>query len=98
MKTSMTNKLKMIPLAFMGAIAIVSCDSDDDAVSIPPIINEEEVITTIEIQLTNDADPTNTVLLRTTDADGDGPNPPVDSQTGDLFDGYYLFRNGKVLQ
>lgn len=63
------------------ALLAISCD-DDDA---PQIINEEEVITTVEVTLTNSADPNNVVVLRSLDNDGDGPNQPVNTITGTLM-------------
>ncbi len=82
MKTSMTSKLKWLPVAMIGALAFYSCDSDDDAV-IPPPVNEEEVITTVEIRL--DDNNGNVVNLRSIDDDGDGPNAPINTQDVDLL-------------
>ena len=64
---------------FVGIIAI-SC-SDDDG-NEPIIINEEEVITTVRVQLTEG---TNMVTLESLDDDGDdGPNAPVFTISGPL--------------
>ncbi len=75
MKTSkMMNSMKTIKMmAFLAvfALAFTSCDDDDDA---PAPINEEEVITTMNVML---SDGTTTKMLTVTDDDGDGPNAPV---------------------
>lgn len=59
-----------VALLSLGLITL-SCDSDDDN---PDAVNEEEVITTMTITLTEGM---NTVTLQTRDLDGDGPTDPV---------------------
>lgn len=59
-----------VALLSLGLVTL-SCDSDDDN---PPAVNEEEVITTLTVTLTEG---TNTVTLQTRDLDGDGPDAPV---------------------
>lgn len=74
MKTKTMNSMKTIKLiAFLAvfAFAFTSCDDDDDT---PAPINEEEVITTMNVMLN---DGTTTKMLSVTDDDGDGPNQPV---------------------
>ncbi|MGB3592278.1 MAG: type 1 periplasmic binding fold superfamily protein [Nonlabens sp.] len=77
----MKNSMKYLGLALAGTLAI-SCGDDDDV--LPMIINEEEVITTVEIEMINVRDNNNVVMLRSNDPDGEGPLPPVQTQTGDL--------------
>ena len=80
MKTIKSMKTFMIALA-AGIIAI-SCSSDDDNTP-PEVINEEEVIPTLRVQLTNTA---GNVTLQSVDSDGeDGPNPPVITIVGDIM-------------
>ncbi|TCK69198.1 hypothetical protein DFQ05_0718 [Winogradskyella wandonensis] len=55
----------------------VSCSDDD-----PVIVNEEEVITTMTVELV--ATGQTTVTLRTRDLDGDGPDAPIVSVSGPL--------------
>jgi hypothetical protein len=72
--------MKKIQILAIALLAI-SCN-DEDA---PQLINEEEVITTVEVSLTNLADPTNLVVLKSVDNDGDGPNEPVFTVTGTIL-------------
>jgi len=71
---------KYIALALIALINFTSCSSDDD--SVPEVINEEEVITTVNITLVPETG--DTVILSSQDLDGDGPNPPVVSVSGSL--------------
>lgn len=64
-------------------LALVACESDD----VPQIINEEELITTVEVTLTNSMNPADIVILRSVDADGDGPLPAVAMASGSLTAG-----------
>ncbi|WP_339848970.1 type 1 periplasmic binding fold superfamily protein [uncultured Dokdonia sp.] len=75
----MKNFIKYTFLAFT-AITITSCISDDDG-AIPEIVNEEEIITTVSLTLMSD---TSSVLLTSQDLDGDGPNAPTITVSGDL--------------
>lgn len=59
--------------------SLFSCDNDD----VNPI-NEEEVITTIKLTFTPQGGG-ETVMLTSKDLDGDGPNTPVNTQTGTLL-------------
>jgi hypothetical protein len=63
--------LKTIALVFSTVAIFTSC-SDDDNNSTP--VNEEEVITTVKVTLTNG---TNIITLTSKDLDLDGPNAPV---------------------
>ena len=65
------NTIKLFTLLAVFAFAFTSCSDDDDA---PEPVNEEEVITTMNITLVDGA---TTKLLTVTDDDGDGPNEPV---------------------
>lgn len=68
----------------LGAITLIACDSDDDS-TMPEVINEEEVITTVQLTLRPTL-ATDDVILRSVDTDGDGPNAPVITVTGPLFE------------
>ncbi|AWH75724.1 type 1 periplasmic binding fold superfamily protein [Dokdonia sp. Dokd-P16] len=67
-------------LIALTAISLAACSSDDDA-DIPEIINEEEVITTVTLTLQSGSE---TIVLRSQDLDGDGPNAPTVTVSGDL--------------
>ena len=72
---------KVFFYAFSALLFVTtSCDKDDD--NTPEPVNEEEVITTLTVELT----PTTgtAVELKSFDADGDGPNVPVLSVSGAL--------------
>ena len=76
------NKYKF---SLLTAIAIVSflftgCSSDDDA---PIPVNEEEVITTLTVTLTPSGGGT-AITLQSRDLDGDGPDAPVVTVSGNL--------------
>ena len=72
--------LKNISILSLIALFFVSC-SDDDTNPLP--VNEEEVITTLSATLVpeNGGD---TITLKTQDLDGDGPNAPVITVSGNL--------------
>lgn len=72
--------LNRIAILSMLVIAFLACDSDDDT---PKIVNEEEVITTMTLSLTPVGGGT-TIELKTKDADGNGPNPPVVTVSNNL--------------
>jgi hypothetical protein len=78
MKTMKTMKTSIPLLSIIALLFMTSC-TDDDAVT---IINEEELITTVELELTNSADATNVVLFKSVDIDGEGPDNPVITITG----------------
>jgi hypothetical protein len=78
MKTLKTMKTSIPLLSIIALLFMTSC-TDDDAVT---IINEEELITTVELELTNSADATNVVLFKSVDIDGEGPDNPVITITG----------------
>lgn len=74
---------KIVVVGMIAVLSLVACGSDDDDNSMPEIINEEEVITTLVLTFRSDLDGT-AIEYRSTDADGDGPNPPVITNTGFL--------------
>ena len=65
-------------LSIMGHI-LTSCSSDDDN---PDPVDEEEVITTMNVTLV--ATGAGTVTLQSQDLDGDGPNAPQVTISGNL--------------
>ncbi len=67
--------LKMMALAFSTVLLTISCSNDDAAVV------EEEVITTVIATLTGGGQ---TITLTSRDLDGDGPNPPVVTVSGEF--------------
>ena len=72
--------IKIFSLLTLSAIILQSC-SDDDPAPLP--INEEEIITTLTVTLVPDGGGT-TVTLQSRDLDGDGPNPPEVTVSGNL--------------
>ena len=77
MKTfKLTNKLFLS----LFAVALISCSDDDTSAP----INQEEVITTVRTTLVGGGQ---TITLLSRDLDGDGPNPPVVTVSGNLTAG-----------
>ena len=72
--------LKVCFTLFMLAPFVLSCGSDDDAP--PPVINEEEVITTVILTLTSNNG--QEIVMTSQDLDGDGPNEPEITVSGNL--------------
>ena len=72
-------RLKLVHLSFIAFAAVLSCNDNDD----PIIINEEEVITTVTATLTPVGGGT-IITLQSRDLDGDGPNVPVITISGNL--------------
>ena len=72
--------VKFLSTTIFATALIFSCSSDDD--SAPDPVLEEEVITTMTITLT--ADGQADVILQTQDLDGDGPDLPVVTVSGNL--------------
>lgn len=70
--------LKLIALLVIPALFTISCSNDDSAV------NEEEVITTVTTTLIGGGQ---TITLTSRDLDGDGPNAPVVTVSGNLVTG-----------
>ena len=72
----MKNNLKFLALFLSTALVFTSCSNDDAPV------NEEEVITTVIVTLTGGGE---TITLTSKDLDGDGPNAPVVTVSGNLI-------------
>ena len=72
--------VKFLSTTIFATALIFSCSSDDD--STPEPVLEEEVITTMTITL--QADGQANVILQTQDLDGDGPDLPVVTVSGNL--------------
>ena len=84
---------KFLPILLLLLVTVASCSKDDDP--LPEAVNEEEVITTMEVTLTSGA---SVITLKTQDLDGDGPNAPVVTVSGNLaagttYDGVMKFLN-----
>jgi len=75
---------KLITLALMTLLTFNACSDDDDATPTP--VNEEEIITTLTVTLTPNGGGT-TVILKTQDLDGDGPNLPITTVSSNLTPG-----------
>ena len=86
--------IKYLFISVLSLSVLTSCSSDDDN---PDIVNEEEIITTVRLELT----PTgggDSVVLQSQDLDGDGPDAPVVTITGTInastaYDGEIQFLN-----
>ena len=72
--------LKLFSIIALSSLLFIACSDDDDA---PEPVNEEEVITTMTVTLSPQGGGTN-ITLQTRDLDGDGPDPPVVTVSGDL--------------
>lgn len=70
--------LKLIVLLVIPVLFSTSCSNDDE------IVNEEEVITTVTTTLTGGGQ---VITLTSRDLDGDGPNAPVVTVSGNLVAG-----------
>lgn len=86
--------LKLLSIIALISMFSMSCSNDDER---PEIVNEEEVITTITITLIPQGGGTN-ITLQSQDLDGDGPNAPVVTVSGDLasftnYDGTVVLLN-----
>jgi len=71
---------KILALALVTVISFSSC-SDDDSATTP--VNEEEVITTVTATFTPVAGGS-AIVLMSRDLDGDGPNAPVITASGNF--------------
>lgn len=74
--------LKIVALALFTGVFFTACSNDD----IPAPVNEEEVITTLTATLTPDGGG-NAIILKKFDFDGDGPNVPEVTVSGNLTAG-----------
>ena len=82
--------LKISLLAIIAMASFSSCSSDDDVLT---PVNEEEVITTITATFTPQTGGT-PIILKSQDLDGDGPEAPVLTVSGDFTTG--MTYNGTV--
>lgn len=80
---------RILALTVVTIITFSSCSSDDTA----KIVNEEEVITTVTATFTPQAGGT-AIVLTSRDLDGDGPNAPVITVSGNFTAGTAY--NGKM--
>lgn len=71
--------IKLLAIACISAITFASCSDDEN----PTPTNEEEVITTMTVTLSPASG--SDVVLKTQDLDGDGPNAPVVTVSGNLL-------------
>ena len=69
--------MKNISFYALLSIAMIGCSDDDTA---PEVINDEELITTVILTLTQESG--DQVVLTTVDLDGDGPDEPVTTVVG----------------
>jgi len=76
-KSNYVLNIRNLTAVVASCALILSCDNDDN----PLVINEEEVITTMNVTLTGTA---NTITLQSQDLDGDGPNAPEIMVSGNL--------------
>jgi hypothetical protein len=74
--TNMRTDLKYMTMALISAVAITGCKKDEEETVAPPIVNEEEVITTMILAFEGQSGAADKEL-RFTDADGDGGGAPV---------------------
>jgi hypothetical protein len=84
--------IKNFAIIVFIASFFLGCSNDDD----PIVINEEEVITTIKATLVPQNGGT-TVILESKDLDGDGPNEPVVTVSGDFLQNTTYVGTLKVL-
>jgi hypothetical protein len=69
---------KILAIALVSVFTFSSCSNDDD----PIAVNEEEVITTVTTTLKAG---NQTITMTSRDLDGNGPNAPVVTVSGDLL-------------
>lgn len=86
--------IKLILLLAISVMTFISCSDDDPA---PEPINEEEIITTFTATFVPQGGGT-TITLQSRDLDGDGPNPPEVTVSGDfienaIYDGTIVLLN-----
>ena len=70
--------LKLIALLVIPTLFLTSCSNEDE------VVNEEEVITTVTTTLSGGGQ---VITLTSRDLDGDGPNDPVVTVSGNLVAG-----------
>lgn len=72
---------KFLLIAFLSLGLFMGCSNDDDN---PEPVNQEEVITTMRVTLTPEVGGT-PIIFEKQDLDGDGPDAPVTTVSGDLM-------------
>jgi hypothetical protein len=72
--------IKFLSMLALVGILFTACSDDDDT---PEEVNEEETITTMTITLVPDGGG-DTIIFQTQDLDGDGPNAPNVTVSGNL--------------
>lgn len=73
LKKTYSKSIVQLGILFCIGTAFVACSSDND--DLPEIINQEELITTVKIELVSE-NGGETVVLNYLDLDGNGPNTP----------------------
>lgn len=68
-------------LFIIAALIFTSCSNDDET---PTVVNEEEVITTLTAVFTPTTGGGGAITFQSQDLDGDGPNAPVVTASGNL--------------
>lgn len=71
------NTIKLLSLSLVALLTLSACSDDDSA---PQLINEEEVITTLNVYLTAEGG-TEELVFSYRDLDGDGIDPEVTAST-----------------
>ncbi|MBC2840646.1 type 1 periplasmic binding fold superfamily protein [Robiginitalea sp. SC105] len=87
-------KIQSIVLLLAISLFLSSCSNDDGA---PEPVNEEEIITTVTVTLVPQGGGS-TIVLESRDLDGDGPNAPEVTASGNLaanavYDGSIVLLN-----
>ena len=77
MKTYSKMKIKWTVMLAALMVFASSCKKDDDLVDVPPPDNPPEVITTLELTLTDSANPSTPVIAAFRDPDGAGGADPI---------------------
>jgi len=78
MKNQKMKNQQFLSLFLFVSLLFTACSNDDE----PEVVHEEEVITTLTVTLiAPTGDP---ITLQSQDLDGDGPNAPVITVSGDL--------------
>ncbi|NAY91044.1 type 1 periplasmic binding fold superfamily protein [Muricauda sp. JGD-17] len=72
--------VNIFSILFLATLLVTGCSEDDNT---PEEVNEEETITTLIITLTPAGGGT-AITLQSQDLDGDGPNAPVETVSGNL--------------
>lgn len=79
-RNSVTTTLKQVVLFTVSSLLLLACSNDDDENPLP--VEEEETITTITVTLVQEDG--GEIILQSKDLDGDGPNAPEISVSGNL--------------